>query len=33
VLAGRHPAGFQTPSTAFGPDFAISIGDSYVTDL
>ena len=33
VLAGQHPAGFQTPSTAFGPDFAITIGDSRITDL
>jgi short subunit dehydrogenase-like uncharacterized protein len=33
VLAGQHPAGFRTPSGAFGPDFATSIGDSRITDL
>ncbi|MFS8197829.1 saccharopine dehydrogenase family protein [Streptomyces sp. CWNU-52B] len=33
VLAGQHPAGFQTPSSAFGPDFATSISDSRITDL
>jgi short subunit dehydrogenase-like uncharacterized protein len=33
VIAGHHPAGFQTPSTAFGPDFATSIADSHITDL
>lgn len=33
VLDGRHPAGFQTPSTAFGPGFATSISDSFITDL
>ncbi|GAB4079464.1 NAD(P)H-binding protein [Modestobacter muralis] len=33
VLGGEHPAGFQTPSSAFGPDFATSIADSRITDL
>lgn len=33
VLAGQHPAGFQTPSLAFGPDFAVGIADSRITDL
>jgi short subunit dehydrogenase-like uncharacterized protein len=33
VLAGEHLAGFQTPSTAFGRDFATSIADSHITDL
>jgi short subunit dehydrogenase-like uncharacterized protein len=33
VLAGEHPAGFQTPSSAFGRDFATSIADSHITDL
>jgi short subunit dehydrogenase-like uncharacterized protein len=32
VLAGQHPAGFQTPSTAFGPELATSIADSHITD-
>jgi saccharopine dehydrogenase (NAD+, L-lysine-forming) len=25
VLAGGAPAGFQTPSTAFGPDFVLGL--------
>jgi short subunit dehydrogenase-like uncharacterized protein len=33
VLNGQHTAGFQTPSTAFGPGFAASISDSHITDL
>jgi len=33
VLAGEHPAGFRSPSSAFGPDFATSIADSRITDL
>lgn len=33
VLAGDHPAGFQTPSSAFGPGFATGIADSHITDL
>lgn len=33
VLAGQHPAGFRTPSGAFGPDFATSIPGSRITDL
>ncbi|MEV8372483.1 saccharopine dehydrogenase NADP-binding domain-containing protein [Kribbella sp. NPDC056861] len=33
VLAGQHSAGFQTPSSAFGPDFAVSISDTHITDL
>jgi short subunit dehydrogenase-like uncharacterized protein len=33
VLAGQHSAGFRTPSSAFGPDFATSIADSRITDL
>lgn len=33
VLAGRHKAGFQTPSLAFGSHFATDIADSRITDL
>jgi short subunit dehydrogenase-like uncharacterized protein len=33
VLDGQHPAGFQTPSSAFGPEFAAGIADSHITDL
>jgi short subunit dehydrogenase-like uncharacterized protein len=33
VLAGQHLPGFQTPSTAFGPELATSISDSRITDL
>ncbi|MET0927941.1 MAG: hypothetical protein ABWX74_00410, partial [Aeromicrobium sp.] len=33
VIAGQHPAGFRTPSAAFGPDFATSIADTRITDL
>jgi hypothetical protein len=33
VLSGQHAAGFQTPSSAFGPGFASSISDSHITDL
>jgi short subunit dehydrogenase-like uncharacterized protein len=33
AIAGRHPAGFQSPSTAFGPELATSIADSRITDL
>jgi short subunit dehydrogenase-like uncharacterized protein len=33
VLAGQYTAGFQTPSSAFGPGLATSISDSRITDL
>lgn len=33
VLAGQHPAGFQSPSSAFGSELATSISDSRITDL
>ena len=33
VLAGRSPAGFQTPATAFGPDFVLGIPGVTRTDL
>ena len=33
VLAGQAPAGFQTPATAFGPDFVLGIPGVTRTDL
>ena len=33
VLAGRSPAGFQTPATAFGPDFVLGIPGVTRTDV
>ena len=33
VLAGEHRAGFQTPVTVFGADFAESIADTTITDF
>lgn len=33
VLGGEVRAGFQTPATVFGAGFALSIGDSVITDL
>ncbi|GAA2513908.1 saccharopine dehydrogenase family protein [Winogradskya humida] len=33
VLAGQHPAGFQTPTSAFGPDLVTSIAGTRITDL
>jgi short subunit dehydrogenase-like uncharacterized protein len=33
VLAGGVPTGFQTPATAFGPDFVLGLEGSARTDL
>jgi short subunit dehydrogenase-like uncharacterized protein len=33
ILAGRAPAGFQTPATAYGPDFVLGIEGVTRTDL
>ncbi|GAA2711640.1 saccharopine dehydrogenase family protein [Actinoplanes palleronii] len=33
ALAGPQPAGFRTPSSAFGPGFATTIADSTITDF
>lgn len=33
VLTGGAPAGFQTPASAFGPELALAIGDTTITDL
>ncbi|MGW0570309.1 saccharopine dehydrogenase family protein [Streptomyces tauricus] len=33
ALDGQQPAGFRSPSQAFGPNFATSISDSRITDL
>jgi short subunit dehydrogenase-like uncharacterized protein len=33
VLAGEAPAGFQTPSKAYGPDFVLALGGVTRTDL
>jgi hypothetical protein len=32
VLAGAAPAGFQTPSAAYGPDFVLGVEDVARTD-
>jgi len=33
VLAHGAPAGFQTPASAFGPELALAVGDTTITDL
>jgi hypothetical protein len=33
ALAGHHPVGFQSPTTAFGLDLATSVAGTRITDL
>ncbi|MFE4216170.1 saccharopine dehydrogenase family protein [Streptomyces sp. NPDC056844] len=33
VLAGAYTPGFQSPASAYGPELALSIADSHITDL